>query len=54
MAVSNKMRPKRAVYGVGQVGARWSLSRLMLNAVRLAWSGAARQHFEERGISVTL
>ncbi len=25
MAVSNKMRPKRAVYGVGQVGARWSL-----------------------------
>ena len=25
MAVSNKMRPKRAVYGVGQVGARWML-----------------------------
>jgi len=25
MAVSNKMRPKRAVYGVGQVGARWTL-----------------------------
>ena len=25
MAVSNKMRPKRAVFGVGQVGARWSL-----------------------------
>jgi len=25
MAVSNKMRPKRAVYAVGQVGARWTL-----------------------------
>ena len=25
MAVSNKMRPKRPVYGVGQVGTRWSL-----------------------------
>ena len=25
MAVSNKMRAKRAVYGVGQVGARWTL-----------------------------